>query len=138
MGAGVVNLNSDVARARGEQYSLIGALRYTARPQLQTDWQAAITVAWRDYADFNDASSLALVPSIAWRLGSGIEAVGQYRFLNHGATLGAAENQDSSHTLFLGLSFALDTTFNESVGARGSILSLEHNMLNPGPAGLGH
>lgn len=137
-GAGVANLDSDVARARGEQYSLVGALRYTARPQLQTDWQAAITLAWRDYADFNDASSLALVPSIAWRLGSGIEAVGQYRFLNNGATLGAAENQDSSHTLFLGLSFALDTTFNESVGARGSILSLEHNMLDPGPAGLGH
>ena len=137
-GAGVANLNSNVARARGEQYALVGALRYTARPQLQTDWQAALTVAWKDYVDFNDASSLALVPSIAWRLGSGIEAVGQYRYLNNGATLGTAENKDSSHTLFLGLSFALDTTFNESVGARGSILSLEHNMLNPGPAGLGH
>ena len=137
-GAGVANLNSDVARARGEQYALVSALRYTARPQLQTDWQAAITVAWKDYADFDDASSFAIVPSIAWRLGSGVEVLGQYRFLNNGATLGAAENQDRSHTLFLGLSFALDTTFNESVGARGSILSLEHNMLNPGPAGLGH
>jgi hypothetical protein len=137
-GAGVANLNSDVTRARAEQYALVGALRYTDRPHLQTNWQAALTLAWKDYADFNDASSLALVPSVAWRLGSGIEAVGQYRYLNNGATLGTAENKDASHTLFLGLSFAFDTTFNESVGARGSILNLEHNMLNPGPAGLGH
>ena len=127
-----------MARARGEQYALVGALRYTHRPQLQTGWQAAVTMAWKDYADFNDASSLVVVPSVAWRLGSGIEALGQYRYENNGATLGAAENRDSSHALILGLSFALDTTFNESVGTRSSILDLEHNMLNPGPAGLGH
>jgi len=137
-GAGIANLATEVARARGEQYALVGALRYTHRPQLQTEWQAAVTLAWKDYADFNDASSLVVVPSVAWRLGSGIEALGQYRYENNGATLGAAENRDSSHALILGLSFALDTTFNESVGARSSILDLEHNMLNPGPAGLGH
>ena len=92
-GAGVANLNSNVARARGEQYALVGAPSLYRSPQLQTDWQAALTVAWKDYVDFNDASSLALVPSIAWRLGSGIEAVGQYRYLNNGATLGTGGEQ---------------------------------------------
>lgn len=137
-GDSVPSLATHVARARSEQYAIVGAVRYADRPQLQTRWQAALTLAFKDYQDFSDASSFAVVPSFAWRLGSGIELLSQYRFLDNGAPLATAENLDSSHTLFLGLSFAFDATFNESVGERDSILYLEHDMLNPGPAGFGH
>ncbi len=137
-GDGVVNLASAVARARAEQYALVGALRYAERPFLQTRWQAALTVAWKDYQDFVSASSFAIAPSFAWRLGSGVEFVSQYRYLDNASTLAAAENLDRSHSLFLGVSFSLAATFNESVGERASILSLEHDMLNPGPAAQGH
>jgi len=137
-GDGASDLTTEVGRARADQYSVVTALRYTDRPYLQTNWQAALTFAWKDYADLDDSWSVAVVPSVAWRIGSGIDVLTQYIYRENQSALAAAENLSSSHTLFVGMSFALNATFNESVGTRGSILDLEHDMLNPGPAGLGH
>jgi len=137
-GDGASDLTTEVGRARADQYSVVTALRYTDRPYLQTNWQAALTFAWKDYADLDDSWSIAVVPSVAWRIGSGIDVLTQYIYRENQSALAAAENLSASHTLFVGMSFALNATFNESVGTRGSILDLEHDMLNPGPAGLGH
>ncbi len=137
-GDGTTSLAEAVQRARAEHYSVVGGLRYTSRPFLQTDWQAAITAAWRDYPGIDDAASIALVPSFAWRIGSGIDVVAEYIFEANGDALASAENVDTKHTGLIGIRFALDTTFNESVGARGSILNLEHDMLDAGPTGIGH
>lgn len=137
-GDGTTDLTADVGKARADQYAVTTALRFTDRPHLQTNWQAALTFGWKDFTDVNDAWSFAVVPSVAWRIGSGIDVLTQYVYRENGDGLASAENLTASHTLFLGMSFALDATFNETVGERGSILDLEHDMLNPGPAGLGH
>lgn len=137
-GEAVSSLGAIAQRAQAESYAVVAALRYVDSPQLNTRWQAALTVAWKDYTDFSDAGSLALVPSLAWRIGSGIEVVGQYRYLDNGRRLAADSDLDSSHTVWVGLTFSLSGTFNESVGERGAILDVEHNMSNPGPASRGH
>ena len=95
-------------------------------------------MAVKDRSDFDDAMSFAVAPSIAWRLGSGIEALAQYRFVANDGVLGAGLGLDSSHEVLFGLSFAFDATFNESVGQRNSILNLEHDMLDNGPILGGH
>ncbi|MBT6441295.1 MAG: hypothetical protein HOK61_02615 [Alphaproteobacteria bacterium] len=138
LGSSVPSLDANVSRARAEQYAVVGALRYIDRPYLQTNWQAALTVGWRDYADISSASAFAITPSVAWRIGSGINVVGQYRYLDQDIALAAAENNSASHTLLAGLTFSLDTTFNESVGERNSILTMEHDMLDVGPVNRGH
>lgn len=137
-GISAPDLASPVTRARAESWSLAAALRFARRPYLQTRWQAALTVAVKDRSDFDDAMSFAVAPSIAWRLGSGIEAMAQYRFVANDDVLGAGLGLDSSHEVLFGLSFAFDATFNESVGQRNSILNLEHDMLDNGPILGGH
>ncbi|MBM3516572.1 MAG: hypothetical protein FJX56_01555 [Alphaproteobacteria bacterium] len=137
-GEDVGGLASAVERAPASRYALAGALTYAARPFLQTRWQAGVAFAWRDFTDRDEAYGVALVPSFAYRLGSGIDLVGQYRFEHSGDGLAAAIGADTTQEVLIGLTFALSGTFNESVGQRGSILELEHDILNPGPATRAH
>jgi hypothetical protein len=138
LGETVPNLSQDVFRAQAESWSAVAAVRYLHRPMLQTRWQGALTLAFKDFADVDDAAAFAVVPSFAYRLGSGIDLVAQYRYLDHERTLAQATALDAQHRVWLGLRFALSGTFNESVGERGTILDLEHGIANPGPAAGRH
>ena len=137
-GAGVPDLSTHAARARAKSNSVVAALRYGHRPALQTRWQAALNVAWKDYSDFNDASSLVIAPSYVYRLGSGVEFLAQYSYADYDPGLASVLGRENEHKVYLGLQFAFDHTFNETVGERRSILNLEHNTLDIGPMGGGH
>ena len=137
-GTSVPSLGQPMFRARADSYAVVAALRYADRPYLQTRWQAALTVAYKNFTDFDDAGSLAVVPSFAWRMGSGIELVAQYRYIDNGRALALGVGRDTEHAVMAGLTFGFDFTLNESVGQRGSILNLEHDMLDLGPIGGGH
>jgi hypothetical protein len=137
-GETVPNLSQPVFRAQAESWAAVAAIRYLHRPSLQTRWQAALTAAHKDYADFDDAAAFAVLPSFAYRLGSGVDLVAQYRYLDNDSTLAQATGIDERHRVWLGLRFGLSGTFNESVGERGSILDLEHGIANPGPAAGRH
>jgi len=137
-GAAVPSLSQDVFRAQAESWSAVAAVRYLHQPILQMRWQAALAFAYKDFAAFDDAASYAVLPSLAAHLGSGIDFVAQYRYLDNSSRLAEATGIDDRHRLWFGLRFALSGTFNESVGERGSILELEHGIANPGPAGGRH
>lgn len=137
-GVSVPNLASRAARARAKSRSIVAALRYGYRPALQTRWQAALNLAWKDYPDFGDASSYTIMPSYVRRLGSGVNLLAQYSYTHYDAALAAALGHDKQHEIQLGLQFAFDHTFNETVGERRSILNLEHSTLDIGPMGGGH
>jgi hypothetical protein len=136
-GATVPNLTQDVYRAQAKSWSAVAAVRYLHRPLLQMSWQAALAVAYKDFTGFGDARSYAVVPSLAAHLGSGIDFVAQYRYLDNGRGLADAIGVEDRHKVWIGLRFALSGTFNESVGERGSILDVEHGIANPGPASRG-
>jgi hypothetical protein len=131
-------LASHAARARASARSAVLALRYGHRPALQTRWQAALTVGYRDYADYGDAGATVIAPSYVHRLGSGVEFLAQYRYSDYERALAAELGRDREHKVYLGLQFSFDHTFNETVGERRSILNLEHNTLDFGPLGGGH
>lgn len=131
-------LAEEAQQAQAEQANLVIGLTYAHRPNLQTRWQAGLTLAAKEYLDFDEARSFAVLPSFAWRLGSGVEFVTQYRYERFDDDLANAIDEESSHALWFGVTFALTGTFNESVGQRGSILDIEHNMTNPGPVQRGH
>lgn len=137
-GASVPDLSSPATRARAKSRALAVALRYGKRPALQTRWQAALNLAWRDYGDFSNASAYTIAPTYVYRLGSGVELLAQYRYTHNDSTLAAAVGHERQQLIQFGLSFAFDNTFNESVGERGSILNLEHDTLDIGPRGGGH
>ncbi len=137
-GAPVTGLASEAERARAESTAAVVALRYGHRPALQTRWQAAVTVAWKEYREFPDATAISVVPSYGYRLGSGVELVAQYRYTRYDGALAQALDTETGQQLQLGLTFAFDHTFNETVGERQSILNLEHGMFDIGPMGGGH
>lgn len=137
-GVDAAGLASRTNRARAESRAMAAAIRHARRPALQTRWQAALTVGWKEYPEFNDATAWAVAPSYAYRLGSGIDLLAQYAYRSNDGELASATGADDEHRVFLGLSFAFDTTFNQHVGERGSILQLEHNILDIGPAQGGH
>ena len=137
-GVAVPDLASEVGRSRAKSKAAVMAVRYGHRPALQTRWQFALNLAWKDYSDFDEASSYVLAPSYIYRLGSGVEFLAQYSYTDYDATLAAALGREKKQRISVGLQFAFDHTFNESVGERKSILNLEHNTLDFGPAGGGH
>lgn len=135
-GAGA--LTDEVDRARARSVGVATAVRYISRPYLQTRWQGAVTVGWKDYRDADNASAVAVAPTLLYRLGSQVDWLAQYIYTRNDDVLAAAVGREDSHRVFLGLSFGLDYTLNESVGERQSILSLEHGMGTIGPIGGGH
>ena len=90
-------------------------------------------MAVKDRCEFGESMSFAIAPNIAWRLGSGIEALARYHYVVNNDVRSAEFGFESSDEVLFGLSFTFDATFNGSVGQRNSILNLEQDMLDNGP-----
>ncbi len=136
-GAEATSLASRVERNRAKNTAIAAAVRYGHRPYLQTRWLAGVAAGWKTYDDFNDAGSFAVALNWLYRLGSGVDFTAQYIYRKNRGEL-VATGVDGSQEFLIGLSFAFDATFNETVGESRSILNLEHNMQDIGPAGGEH
>jgi len=112
-------------QARAKSNSLVASLRYTGRPMLLTRWQTAITAAYKDYSDVNDAKQWSIVPNVVYRLGQGADLLAQYKYTDYGNGLGGG----SDNTIQLGVTFSLETMFNDNIGERDSIINLEHGYI---------
>lgn len=112
-------------RARAKSNSLVASLRYTGRPMLLTRWQTALTVAYKDYSDVNDATQMSIIPNVVYRLGQGVDLLAQYKYTDYGDGLGGG----SDNTFQLGVSFSLEAMFNDNIGERDSIINLEHGYI---------
>lgn len=137
-GVSVADLAEAHQRAEASSWSAVAALRYGHRPALQTRWQASLTAGYRDYTDFDSATSLTLVPGFAYWVGSGVEVLAQYRYLKNDGSLARDTGIEREQSVYLGLSFLFDYTLNETVGSRRGILAHEHQMSTIGPALGGH
>lgn len=122
---GVANLASVSEQARAKSNALVASIRYTGRPHLLTRYQGAITVAYKDYADFDQATQWSVAPSVVFRIGQGIDLLGQIKYTDYDAGLG--DGSDTS--VHLGIAFSLEAMFNDNIGERDSILNLEHGYI---------
>lgn len=94
--------------------------------------------SWKDHHNFGDAEIFIVTPSFVYRLGAGVDLLAQYQYHHNNDGLASFTGVDDEHRVALGLAFAFDHTFNETVGQRGSILNGEHDTLDLGPIGVGH
>ena len=122
----VPGLTSVAERARTKSNALVASIRYTGRPHLLTRYQGAITLAYKDYSDFDDATQWSIAPNVVYRIGQGIDLLGQVKYTDYGNGLGGG----SDTTVQLGIAFSLETMFNDNIGERDSILNLEHGYIN--------
>ncbi len=119
------NANAVSNRARAAYTSVVASLRHTARPHLLTRYQGAVTVAWKEYSDIPDATQWSVAPGFVYRLGQGVDLLGQVRYTDYDAGLGGG----SDTTVQLGIAFSLEARFNDNIGERDSILNLEHGYI---------
>ncbi|KAF0191457.1 MAG: hypothetical protein FD165_1791 [Gammaproteobacteria bacterium] len=119
-----VNAMANQARARST--ALVASVRHTLRPNLLTRWQASMTVARKEYSDITDAAQWSIAPAVVCRIGQGTDLIAQYIHTGYdGALYGGGED----NVIQLGIAFSLETTFNNNIGERNSILNLEHGYL---------
>ncbi len=123
--ADLIGTDAVAKRAQARSRSLVASLRYTGRPKLLTRWQAALTLGYKDYTDVSNATEWSVAPSYVYRLGQGVDLLAQYRHTSYGSALG----DFSDNTVQLGVSFSLEAVFNDTIGARDSILNLEHGYI---------
>ena len=121
----VPGLDSVSERARAKSNALVASLRFTGRPHLLTRYQGALTVAWKDYSDFDNATQWSVAPSVMYRIGQGIDLLGQVKYSNYDS--GLLDGSDTS--IHLGIAFSLEAVFNDNIGERDSILNLEHGYI---------
>jgi hypothetical protein len=112
-------------QARAKYNSLVVDFRYTGRPMLLTRWQAAVTAAYKDYSDVNDAKQWSIVPNVVYKLGQGVDLLAQYKYTDYGNGLGGG----SDNTFQVGVSFSLEAMYNDNIGERDSIINLEHGYI---------
>jgi hypothetical protein len=123
---GVSSLTTIAEQASAKSTSLVASIRYTGRPHLLTRYQGAITLAYKDYSDFDQASQWSIAPNVVYRIGQGVDLLGQVKYTDYGAGLG-----DGSDTVVqLGIAFSLEAMFNDNIGERDSILNLEHGYID--------
>jgi len=121
----VASLATVAEQARAASQSLVASIRYTGRPHLLTRKQCALTLAYKDYGDFDKASQWSVAPSIMYRIGQGIDLLGQVKYTSYDDGLGGGEDT----SVQLGIVFSLDAMFNDNIGERASILNLEHGYI---------
>jgi len=119
------NANAVMNRARAKSNALVASLRYTKRPNLLTRWQASVNLGYKDYSDVNDATQWSIAPNVVYRIGQGVDLLGQAVYTDYGAGLGGG----SDTTIQFGIAFSLEATYNDNIGERDSILNLEHGYI---------
>ena len=82
-------------------------------------------MAYKNYADFANASQWTVTPSFVYLLGQGIHLLAQAGYTDFDEALGGGTDR----FLQLGLAFNLDARFNDTIGERNSILNLEHGYI---------
>jgi len=122
---GAASLATGADQAQAASQSLVTSIRYAARPHLLTRWQAALTLAVKDYSDIADASQWTVAPSLFYRIGQGVDLLAQASYTDYSAAFGGG----SDTRLQLGMVFSLETVFNNNIGERDSILNLEHGFI---------
>jgi len=119
------NGNSVMNRARAESTAIVTSFRHTIRPNLLTRWQFAVNLGYKDYGDVNDASQWSIAPNIVYRLGQGVDLLGQVAYTDYDDGLGGG----SDTTIQIGIAFSLEASYNDNIGDRDSILNLEHGYI---------
>jgi hypothetical protein len=122
---GVASLASVAEQARAKSTALVASIRYTGRPYLLTRYQGAITVDYKDYSDFDQATQWSVAPSVVFRVGQGVDLLGQVKYTDYDTGLG--DGSDTS--VHIGIAFSLEAMFNDNIGERDSILNLEHGYI---------
>ena len=113
-------------RAAAQSRSLVTSVRYTARPHLLTRWQSALTIAYKEYSDIPHASLWSIAPNMVYRIGQGVDLLSQLVYTEYSELIGNGHD-----TVFqVGIAFNFDTTFNDTIGERDSIINLEHSYIN--------
>ena len=123
---GITQINNFATQAQAESSSLVAALRYTNRPNLLTRWQAGLTFGYKDYSDMTDATQFSIAPNFVYRLGQGIDLLTQIIYTSYDDGLYAGGDD----VMFqVGISFSLESVFNDQIHDRDSILNLEHKYI---------
>ncbi|GAB4255184.1 hypothetical protein [Deferrisoma sp.] len=128
-GAGDPDLTTERGRAAAEALSVVAAVNYRHATFQLLRWKAGLTAAYKDYRD-EDAAEWSAVPTLQYRLGDGVGLLVQYRYTQRTGDLADAVGFDREHTVQVGLSFDFETTFNDYIGERQSILNLEHGYVH--------
>lgn len=118
-------LSSVSSRAKSPAVSFVSSINFTHRPKLLTRHRYALSLAYKDYSDVDNANQFSIVPSYLCRFGQGIDMVAQLVYTENGTALGGG----SDLKIQFGLSFSFDAVFNDQIGERDSILNLEHGYL---------
>lgn len=108
-----------------DSISVVSALKYTRRPLLLTRWVASLNLAYKNYTADDNATQWSVAPHLLYRLGQGVDVTTQLMYSRYNGV----KDYDSEFGIHMGLSFALDTSFNNNIGARNSILNLEHGYI---------
>ncbi len=127
-GAGKPDLATYRGRALAESVSVAAAVNYRRSTFQVLRWKAGLTGAYKDYLD-GDASQWSAVPTLQYYLGDGVALLAQYQYTSRSGALARAVGYDREHTVQVGLSFDFETTFNDYIGERDSILNLEHGYV---------
>lgn len=118
--------NAVSSRAAAKSDALVASIRYTSRPHLLTRWQGGLAIARKNFSDFSDATQWSIAPSFFYRIGQGVELLGQAMYTDYSDDPGGGRDM----TLQLGIAFSLESIFNDTIGERNSILNLEHGYIN--------
>lgn len=127
-GAGDRDLTTDQGRALAKSVAVAAAVNYRHSTFQVLRWKAALTAAYKDYRD-EDAAEWSVVPTFQYRLGDGMGLLAQYQYTRRSGDLATAVGFDQEHTVQIGLSFDFETTFNDYIGERQSILNMEHGYV---------
>lgn len=131
LGSGVTAFQGVSDSYQANANALAVALRYLYTPFGQPGYQIALTGGYREYFQVANARSFGLALTGVKRLGQGFDLVAQYQGQWRDAALATAvsANAPIEHVVEVGLVYNFDTSFNQHLAPRRSLLNQQYRYV---------
>jgi hypothetical protein len=110
---------------------IAASLRYLVTPFGQPGYQLSLSGAFKNYFDISESNSYGGIFAAVKRLGQGFDLVAQYQTQWRASQLAAVQSnsQKFEQTAEIGFIFNFDTTINQHLAPRRSLLNMEHQYV---------
>jgi hypothetical protein len=110
---------------------IAASLRYMANPFGKMGYQFSLTGAFKNYFDVSQSNSFGGIFTAVKRLGTGFDLVAQYQLQSRNSALALVQSNsiEIEQTGEIGFVFSFDSTINQHLAPRRTLLNQEHHYV---------
>ncbi len=130
LGSSLTSFSSTNDSFQANSNAISASIRYLSSPFGKAGYQIALTTAYKNYFDIDQAKSYGGAVTLVKRLGQGFDLVTQYQITKRDSALAFVQGDEKTEQKAeIGFVFSFDATINQHLSPRRSLLNQEHQYV---------